>query len=122
MTAPARIEQLADLSTIGGGVSAEKFQAELQRVLDNIRDPNTAPKAKRKIVMEYVFLPDEDRERVLVAISARATLGATKPTGDTMYVGRHDGRTVGTVMHGPAGEPLDPRQGVLPLKQKGGEK
>lgn len=116
---PQRIEQLADLNTIGAGAAAEKFAAELRAVLENIRDPNTDPKARRKIVLEYVFHPEQDREAVLVAITARSVLGSTKPSSDVMYVGRHQGETVGTVMHGPDGEPVDPRQGVLSLKKAG---
>lgn len=114
-----RIEQLADLATIGAGATAEKFQAELRTVLANIKDPNTDPKAKRKIVLEFTFYPDQERETVMVAITASSRLGATKPSGDVMFIGQHDGQTVGTVVHGPGGEPVDPRQGVLPLKKAG---
>lgn len=119
MAEGTRIEQLADLTTIGAGATAEKFQAELRGILDNIRDPNTDPRAKRKIVLEFVFLPAEDREMVMVSITTKSVLGKTKPAGDVMYVGRHEGRTVGTVVHGPGGEPVDPRQGVLHLKKAG---
>lgn len=114
-----RIEQIADLTTLGAGAAIEKFGAELEAVLDNIRDPNTEAEAKRKIVMEFTFFPDEDRERVAVAISARSVLPATKPSSDFMFIGRKDGETVGTVMHGPAGDSLDPRQNVLPLSKAG---
>lgn len=115
------IEQFADINTIGNGAAVEKFAIELARVLDNIRDPNTQATAKRKIVMEWVFEPDEDREKVITAISARAVFASTKPSGDVMFVGRQDGSTVATVMHGAAG-PQDPRQGVLPIEQKAAKK
>jgi len=111
-----RVEQVADLQTIGAGAVAEKFAAELAAVLKNIRDPNTEAEAKRKIVLEFVFVPTSDRERVAVGISARSAFAATKPTSDVMFVGRKDGETVGTVMHGPDG-PEDPRQGVLPIRE-----
>lgn len=116
-----RVEQLADINTIGAGAAAEKFAIELKRVLENIRDPNTQPDAPRKIVMQWTFTPDDDREVVITAITARSVLGATKPTGDLMYVGRAGGETVATVMHGPSGLE-DPRQGVLPIDQKAGNK
>jgi hypothetical protein len=108
-----RVEQLADINTIGAGAAAEKFAAELQAVLENIRDLNTQPDAKRKIVMEWVFEPDEDRERVLVAITA--VFAATKPSGEVMYVGSKGGETVATVL--PRNEDgADPRQGILDIK------
>lgn len=115
-----RIEQTADLQTIGAGAAAEKFEAELRAVVENIRDPNTEAKGKRKIIIEYVFHPQEDRERVAVAISARSVLPATKASSDLMFVGSKDGKPVATVMHS-GGKPEDPRQGVLPITvAKGG--
>jgi hypothetical protein len=117
--AATRTEEIADLSTLGAGATAEKFAAELRAVLENIRDPNTDPKAKRKISLEFVFHPAEDRETVMVSITTKSTLGKTKPAGDVMYVGKHEGELVGTVVHGPGGEVLDPRQGVLSLKKGG---
>jgi len=114
-TTGAREEKIADLSTLGAGAAAEKFQAELAKVLDNIRDPNTDAKAKRKITLEYLFIPAEDRERVLVAIAARSSLPSTKPSGDVMYVGSKNGEAIGTVLHSPDGSE-DPRQGILDIK------
>src|SRR5258708_2342750 len=111
-----RVEQLADLYTLGAGAAAEKFAAELAAVLENIRDPNTQADAKRKIVMEWIFMPDGDREAVQVAITARSAFAATKPTSEVMFVGRKDGQMVATVMHG---EQTDPRQGVFPIGKEG---
>jgi hypothetical protein len=113
-----RTEQIADLHTVGHGAAAEKFAAELKAVLENIRDPNTEAEAKRKIVLEFTFAPNADREMVAVGISARSVFAATKPTSEIMFVGRQNGETVGTVMHGPDGQAQDPRQGVLPLPQR----
>lgn len=117
MTEAARVEQLADLHTLGAGAAAEKFAAELSAVLENIRDPNTQPDAKRKIVMEWHFEPDADREVVQIAITARSVFAATKPTSEVMFIGRQAGATVATVMHGKPGAE-DPRQGVLPIDRK----
>jgi len=116
-TTGPREEKIANLQTLGAGAAAEKFDAELRAVLENIRDPNIQAKAKRKIVLEYVFLPDEDREKVLVGISARSILPSSKPSGDVMYVGSKGGEAIGTVMYGPNG-PEDPRQGVLDIKTR----
>lgn len=115
-----RVEHLADLATIGNGAVAEKFAQELRAVLENIRDPNTEAKAKRKVVIEFVFSPTEDRERVHTYISARSVMAASKPTGDMLFIGRVAGETVATVLRGgPPGE--DPNQGVLPIDRKTGE-
>lgn len=120
MTEAPRVEQLADILSLGAGAAVEKFNEELKAVLKNIRDPNTQPDAKRKIVMEWSFEPNADREVVKVAITARSVFAATKPTSEVMFVGRQDGETVGTVMHGTS-LPEDPRQGVLQIERKAGE-
>ena len=112
-----RVEQLADISTIGAGAAAEKFAEELKAVLDNIRDPNTEAEGKRKIIMEWSFIPSEDRELVKTTITAKSVFAATKPTSELLFVGRQGGENVATVMHG--GPQEDPRQGVLPIEGKG---
>lgn len=111
-----RLEKHADLTSIGAGAAGEKFLAELRAVVENIRDPNTQPDARRKIIMTWEFEPNEDREVVMIAITARSVFAATKPTSDIMYLGRQNGEDVATVVHG---EPVDPRQGVLPLTKSG---
>jgi hypothetical protein len=116
-----RTEQIADLQTLGAGAAAEKFAAELAAVLENIRDPNTEAEAKRKIVLEFVFVPTSDRERVAVGISARSAFAATKPTSDVMFVGSQQGEPVATVMHDADGQSQDPRQGVLPIDTQRGK-
>lgn len=111
-----RVEQLADISTLGAGAAAEKFATALKAILENIRDVNTEPEARRKITMTWDFVPEEDRERVKVMISARSVLAGTKPVSEVLYLGRVNGETVGTVLHGvPATE--DARQGVLPMNR-----
>ena len=111
-------EQAADLLSIGGGAAVELFAAELKRVIENIRDPNTEASGKRRIRLEFVFQPDKNREIVATLISANATLGSTKPVSEVVFVGRKDGELVGTVFHG-GDESLDPRQGILKLPKQG---
>lgn len=108
-----RIEHLADLHTIGAGAVAEKFAAELKAVLENIQDPNTQADAKRKIILEFILEPSEDRERVAVAITARSVFAATKPTSELLWLGTQNGAPIATVLHGALGE--NPHQGVLPM-------
>jgi len=112
-----RVEQLADISTLGAGAAAEKFATALKAVLENVRDPNTEAEARRKVVLTWEFVPEPDRERVKVMISARTALAGTKPVSEVLYIGKLDGQTVGTVVHG-VPIPEDPRQGVLSIESK----
>lgn len=113
-----RKEQPADLLSIGGGAALELFGSELQRVMENIRDPNTEAKGTRKITLEFLFKPNEHREMVSTLISAKSTLAASRPVSEVLWVGRKDGEVVGTVVH--TTEALeDGNQHVLPMQKAG---
>ena len=62
------------LEKFAGGVLKEKFNTELQKVLDNIADPNTDFKKTRKISLEIVFKANEDRDLAEVDIKSKATI------------------------------------------------
>lgn len=44
-----------NLSQLANGGIQEKINSELEKVLDNIMDPNTSPKEKRKLVITLTF-------------------------------------------------------------------
>lgn len=46
-----------NLSQLANGGIQEKINSELEKVLDNIMDPNTSPKEKRKLVITLTFPP-----------------------------------------------------------------
>ena len=80
------------LETIGGGAAPELFKRELDAVLQNIVDLNTAPKAKRKITVEIVISPTEDRAMGEVQINCYSKMARVKPAAATMYLmnkGKH---------------------------------
>lgn len=43
----AQVRQVKKLDELMDGAITERFNRELQRVLENVFDPNTNPKAKR---------------------------------------------------------------------------
>lgn len=49
------------LSEINNGALQEVFDLEFDKVLRNIRDINTDPKAKRKVTIEMTISPNEKR-------------------------------------------------------------
>jgi len=61
------------------GAIQEQITNELGRVLNNLVDPNTSTKDKRKLVVTLVFEVDENRESVACSAQAKATLAAVKP-------------------------------------------
>lgn len=48
---------------VGGGFQ-EKLQSEIEKVFENIHDPNTKATDKRIVTAKFTLSPDEDREFV----------------------------------------------------------
>lgn len=67
------------------GAISERVDYEVGRVLQNIMDPNTKSTAKRKITLTIEFAPDDDRETIAVAVTAKSTLEATTPVRTALY-------------------------------------
>ena len=55
-------EEPVSLTNLGEGAAIELFNEELQKVLDNIVDPNTKPKQAREVVLRVKITPDEERD------------------------------------------------------------
>ena len=61
------------------GAIAEITDYEVERVVANIMDPNTAAKAKRKITITLTFTPDDYRQQIgMDAQAVRTNLCITK--------------------------------------------
>lgn len=80
-----------DLSTLAGGAVAERFVIEMQKVLDNIMDPNTSVKKKRKLQLTFTFDCNEDRDISNVAIETKTTLAPAASIGTKILMDR-DGK------------------------------
>jgi len=85
------------LDTVGGGALIELFERDLQQVLGNIADPNTSAKSMRKITMEIVFKPDEDRKAATITVASKAQLAGTREVTGSVFLGREKGANVAYV-------------------------
>lgn len=74
------------LSNINKGAAEELFQAELERVIENIGDVNTEPDAVRKILVEIAIKPNKDRDLAAVAVSCKSKLAPMRPHGHFMQL------------------------------------
>lgn len=98
------------LVNLKGGAAVEAVDFALGEVFENILDPNTDPKATRKVVMELVFKPNPDREAAGCEIKVKPILAPQAAMTSTVYVAKDDdGRAVGAEFG-----PRDPRQHTLP--------
>ena len=77
-----------NLATLAGGAVQERFNYELQKVLENISDANTEPKTKRKLTLTLILSPNEDRNDIGVDIQSKTTLAPIKSVGTRLYLNK----------------------------------
>lgn len=68
------------------GAFLERVDYEMNKVLDNILDPNTIATKKRKITMTLEFTPDNERTNIGVSVEVKSALVPLAPAGTTLYV------------------------------------
>lgn len=81
------MEHQINLETFADGAFAEKVNLALKEVLNNIADPNTDWKKKRKLTIDLTFSSREDRELAAVDIMAKTKLEPAKPLTTTIIMG-----------------------------------
>lgn len=72
------------LLRMAGGAFEERIDREMSRVIENILDPNTKATEKRKITMEFVIQPDEERSTFSVNVTAKSKLATLHPVTTTL--------------------------------------
>ena len=79
-------EQRTSILQMARGAIQERADYEMARVLDNILDPNTEARAKRKLQLTIDFRPDDDRQVIAVSVTAKSTLCPTNPVSTSLYI------------------------------------
>jgi hypothetical protein len=70
--------KIIDLNTFAEGALSERANAEIQKILENIADPNTDAKKVRKLTLTVSFKADDKRDVVLSSVVAKSTLAPAK--------------------------------------------
>lgn len=73
------MNQNINLDNFANGALAERFNIALREVLENLQDPNTDYKKRRKLTMDLTFITNESREITSVDIVAKTKLSPAKP-------------------------------------------
>lgn len=68
------------------GAFLEIFDAEMSKVLDNILDPNTKATGKRKLTVDFTFVPDDNRQTIGVTFQCKPKLEPINPAVTSLYV------------------------------------
>lgn len=84
-------EQKVTIGTLAGGAVQERFEIELQKVLQNIMDPNTDWKKKRTITLSVTFDPTEERSFSTINCAVKSTLAPQKLVSSGLFIGK-DGK------------------------------
>ena len=109
------------LTNLGGGAAVEKFDEELQRVLDNIVDPNTQAESVRSITLKVTIKPDNTRQVGTVLISSVAKLAPDKEYETTCALGAVNGKGVARELREQGSLfDLDGADNVVGIDQAGG--
>ncbi|MDY0235088.1 MAG: hypothetical protein RBR71_03630 [Gudongella sp.] len=82
---------MINLDSFAGGALQEKFNIAFKEVLENIADPNTPHKTKRKLSVELTFITDEDRELSVVVIETKTKLAQSMGVATKIIIDR-DGK------------------------------
>lgn len=77
------------LSEIAEGGVQEKFAIEMEKVANNILDPNTEAKAKRKVTLELTLIPNDNRDAIDVMVNVKSKLAPQEGVATTMLLGRN---------------------------------
>lgn len=72
------MSNIINLNDFAEGALAERFNEELQKILENIADPNTDAKKVRKLTVTVSLSADDKRDVVLTSVLAKSTLAPAK--------------------------------------------
>lgn len=91
------------------GAALEMFEKLLPEILANIRNPNTKATAKRKLSLEFIFQPNEERNYADVTITPTIKMSGVKPAQGSIFIASIKGQ--------PTAFTHDPRQDEIAFSQ-----
>lgn len=77
------------IDTLAGGAVKERLSQAIQEVMENIADPNTPWKDKRKVTLEITLSTKEDREMIDFDVIAKTKLAPRTPVHTTFIMDRN---------------------------------
>lgn len=92
-------QDTVSLATLLRGGAIERFDDELQRVLENILDPNTDD-GKRSVTLTVTLDPSENRQSASVDVKCSSKVQGARPVDTTIFFAQRHGRAV-AVEHNP---------------------
>jgi len=89
------LQERLNIANIAKGALVEQADEEIQKVLDNIKDPNTDPTKVRKVSITITFKPNERRNIASVNFQTKAALVPALPVETSIVIDKNnDGKAV----------------------------
>lgn len=79
---------MINFDTLAGGALKERLNVELEKVLENIADPNTKDTKARKLTINISFKPNKQRDLAEVSIEAKSLLAPAMPSETKIVIDR----------------------------------
>ncbi|WP_117161319.1 replication terminator protein [Paraliobacillus sp. X-1268] len=76
------------LSRLANGAIQEKLDHELNKIFNNIHDPNTNAEDKRTVTIKLEFAPDDNRQTIKLNSTISVKLANVKDTSVTVITGK----------------------------------
>ena len=76
-----------NIANFAKGALVEQADDEIQKVLDNILDPNTDSKKARKVQITLTFKPI-NREAASVSVETKSSIAPFNPVTSQIFIGR----------------------------------
>lgn len=86
--------KLVNLETLNSGAVLELFQAEWEKLLENIADPNVKPDAMREIIIKVKVKPTKDRSSANTSVEVKSKLASIMPHESVIVFSNEDGEKV----------------------------
>lgn len=104
--------EMVTLENLGGGAAAEMFSDSLEKLVENVVNPNTKPDAVRSITLKMKVKPGKkDRSLCTIELSCEEKLAAVMPFETAMFVGMQNGVVSATEYAPQQGELFQQQQG-----------
>ena len=82
--------QIKQLDELMDGALTERFNMEMERVLNNVFDPNTNPKAKRQIQIVIDIAPNERRDAAEFKVDVKSKIAPPMAIAQTVFLHMDD--------------------------------
>lgn len=86
--------QIKQLDELMDGALTERFNREMERVLGNVFDPNTNPKAKRQIQIVIDIAPNERRDAAEFKVDVKSKIAPPVAIAQTVFLHMDDSGNV----------------------------